>query len=178
MMTLKSLSDAYENYFICEYMAIGSDAVGGIFSMDGKEYKITEDLITPKGIRLIGLKDFYGKPVVHKNAVFYGDCFILTHYEIRQKAGFLEYPGTKQSEGFFPGTVVQTRDGRRIGNAVIYDRDGLNGTFDILTDFGNCLRMGSPDVSTYFYPPTRRISCSFLRKRCEAAGIETTALDY
>jgi len=178
MTTLKSLSDAYENNLVCDYKAVGSGAVGSIFSMDGNEYRITEDMITPKGIRLVGLKDFYGAPFIHKNAVFYGDAFLLAHYEIRQRAGFLEYPDTHHGEGFFPGTILMTRDGRTIGNAIVYDRNNPSGLFSILTDFGNCLRMNVKEIRDVFHTPTRRISHSFLLARCEFAGIETTAPEY
>ena len=54
---------------------------------------------------------------------------------------------------------LQTRDGRRMGNAVILAvdveqwEDNLVDLYTIITDFGNVLRLTEDGLETYFHPP-------------------------
>lgn len=55
------------------------------------------------------------------------------------------------------GTRLPTRDGRRVGNAIVIDFGRVEDTevevYTIRTDFGSVLRMTAGELPEFFYPP-------------------------
>jgi len=56
------------------------------------------------------------------------------------------------------GTVLLTKDGRRIGNAIVLEKGVVFNTivYLIKTDFGNVVRFTEDDIEKYFHMPTRK----------------------
>ena len=46
-------------------------------------------------------------------------------------------------------TILHTKDGRKIGNAVIIGKDGYRWT--VKTDYGNTLKMTSQEIHSFFH---------------------------
>lgn len=76
----------------------------------------------------------------------------------------------KRSDGNYmePGAQLCTRDGRRHGNAFVYDvipHPVLGKIATIITDCGNAVRMTIYELKQAFYPPEFVLSPSVARMR-------------
>jgi hypothetical protein len=50
--------------------------------------------------------------------------------------------------------ILQTKDGRKLGNAIVIKDNGMQLTYDIKTDYGNELKgLTEKEIRSYFYIP-------------------------
>jgi len=52
---------------------------------------------------------------------------------------------------FETNTILQTKDGRKIGNAIIRGFDKLSGVYLITTDYGNNAILSANEINELFY---------------------------
>lgn len=60
------------------------------------------------------------------------------------------------TDTFEVGAIIPTKDGRKVGNAVIISSvtTNVDTFYTIKTDIGNVLTLTLKELESYFYPPT------------------------
>lgn len=73
------------------------------------------------------------------------------------------------------GTRLPTRDGRRVGNAIVIDFGRVEDTeievYTIRTDFGSVLRMTAAEIPEFFYPPVLKPIDPEVQRRDQLAAL-------
>ena len=103
--------------------------------------------------------------------------------DLRLMGDWHEFPppeGCEYANGeFVVGSVLETKDGRQTGNAIIVERtvnDDLDYVFTIETDFGNKIFLTEHEISSVFHPP--RYKCPISRWKQDRAEKQSTESCY